>query len=65
MKTIFSALLACLLWTSDLSAQTPFYEGKTVRILVGFSPGGAYDVWARLIIGANTFLEALPSWCKT
>ena len=30
-------------------AQTPFYEGKTVRILVGFSPGGSYDLWARLI----------------
>ena len=55
MKTIFSALLACLLWTSNLSAQTPFYEGKTVRIVVGFSPGGAYDVWARLIA---------PHWSK-
>ena len=30
-------------------AQTPFYEGKTVRILVGFTPGGSYDLWARLI----------------
>ena len=55
MKTIFSALLACLLWTSNLSAQTPFYEGKTVRLVVGFSPGGAYDVWARLIA---------PHWSK-
>jgi tripartite-type tricarboxylate transporter receptor subunit TctC len=49
MKTIFPALLACLLSTSNLAAQTPFYEGKTVRIIVGFSPGGTYDLWARLM----------------
>jgi len=49
MKTIFLALLACLLSTSNLAAQAPFYEGKTVRIVVGFSAGGTYDVWARLM----------------
>ena len=31
-------------------AQTdPYYSGKTVRIVVGFTPGGFYDRWARLI----------------
>jgi tripartite-type tricarboxylate transporter receptor subunit TctC len=49
MKIIFSALLACLPWISTVAAQTSFYEGKTVRIIVGFSPGGAYDVWARMM----------------
>jgi tripartite-type tricarboxylate transporter receptor subunit TctC len=49
MKTIFLALLTWLLWTSNPSAQTSFYEGKTIRLVVGFSPGGAYDVWARLM----------------
>src|SRR5678816_908035 len=49
MKSIILALLACLVWSSNVSAQTSFFEGKTVRILVGFSPGGAYDVWARVI----------------
>jgi len=32
-----------------LQAQTePFYKGKTIRIVVGFTPGGFYDRWARL-----------------
>jgi tripartite-type tricarboxylate transporter receptor subunit TctC len=26
-----------------------FYKGKTVRIVVGFSPGGGYDQYARLV----------------
>jgi tripartite-type tricarboxylate transporter receptor subunit TctC len=26
---------------------TPFFAGKTVRIIVGFSPGGGYDLYAR------------------
>lgn len=31
-------------------AQTePFYSGKTVRVIVGFTPGGFYDRWARLL----------------
>jgi tripartite-type tricarboxylate transporter receptor subunit TctC len=29
--------------------QEPFYKGKTVRVIVGFSPGGAYDTWVRMI----------------
>jgi tripartite-type tricarboxylate transporter receptor subunit TctC len=33
------------------SAQTaPFYQGKTIRIIVGFTPGGFYDRWARLLV---------------
>jgi len=63
MKTIFSALLACLLWTSSLAAQTPFYEGKTVRIVVGFSPGGTYDVWARLMAHhMNKYVPGSPAF---
>jgi tripartite-type tricarboxylate transporter receptor subunit TctC len=32
-------------------AQTPaeFYKGKTVNLIVGFSPGGGYDQYARLL----------------
>jgi tripartite-type tricarboxylate transporter receptor subunit TctC len=49
MKKLIFGLLLLVAMNSDLLAQTPFFEGKTVRILVGFSPGGSYDLWARLI----------------
>lgn len=31
------------------AAVTDFYRGKTVRIVVGFSPGGGFDTYARAI----------------
>jgi tripartite-type tricarboxylate transporter receptor subunit TctC len=38
--------------TADVSAQDQnFYRGKTVNIVVGFSPGGGYDAYARLLAG--------------
>ena len=42
-------VVLAFLSSSPGQAQTPFYEGKTVRIVVGFSPGAAYDAWARLM----------------
>jgi len=27
----------------------PFYEGKTIRLIVGFSPGGGFDTYSRVI----------------
>jgi hypothetical protein len=32
------------------SAQTPFYEGKTIKAIVGFSPGGGTDFVGRLVM---------------
>lgn len=42
-------LIAALLSGAPVSAQDSFFAGKTVRILVGFTPGGTYDLWARVI----------------
>jgi tripartite-type tricarboxylate transporter receptor subunit TctC len=30
-------------------AQEPYYTGKSIRLVVGFTPGGFYDRWARLV----------------
>jgi tripartite-type tricarboxylate transporter receptor subunit TctC len=50
-----AALAAALVATAAFLAaaparaaeSNPFFAGKTVRILVGFSPGGGYDLYAR------------------
>ncbi len=49
MKRFLVAIFVCLVWISDLLAQTPFFQGKTLTIRVGFTAGGAFDVWARII----------------
>lgn len=36
-------------WTRLAHAQEPFFKGKTIRIVVGFSAGGGYDIYARAI----------------
>ena len=36
------------------AAQTPpFYQGKTIRIVIGSSTGGGYDLWARVLAAAG------------
>lgn len=46
MVAIFVGLLII---SSASFAAGPFYEGKTVRIIVGFSPGGGFDIYARVL----------------
>jgi tripartite-type tricarboxylate transporter receptor subunit TctC len=47
MKILFVFSLL-LLWAPALFAQSPFYESKTVRIIVGYPAGTTHDTWARL-----------------
>lgn len=49
MKRIVPALLLLSLSGKELVAQTPFYHGKTVRLVVGSSVGGAQDIWGRFV----------------
>ena len=43
----FLGLSLALILPADAAA--PFYEGKTIRIIVGFSAGGGFDTYSRLI----------------
>ena len=52
-KQILCLLVTGIIISIVLSPQAllsaPYYEGKTVRIIVGFSPGGGYDRIARIL----------------
>jgi tripartite-type tricarboxylate transporter receptor subunit TctC len=37
------------MWTATVEAQTPFYQGKTVTIIVGTKAGDVYDLYPRLV----------------
>ena len=44
------AALAVLLWAAlPAHAVATFYKGRTVTLVVGYGPGGGYDVYARLV----------------
>jgi tripartite-type tricarboxylate transporter receptor subunit TctC len=38
-----------LVFMATTSFSAPFYEGKTIRIIVGYSAGGGYDTYARVL----------------
>ena len=48
---IAAAAATVLATATGAPAQTPpdFYKGKTVTLFIGFSPGGSYDFFGRLI----------------
>lgn len=45
--SVLTVIAAIALAARACAAETPFYAGKTLRILVGFGPGGGYDLYAR------------------
>ena len=53
MKAIWSVTAASFsafaLATTFTHAAAPFYEGKTMRIIVGAAPGGGFDTYSRTI----------------
>jgi tripartite-type tricarboxylate transporter receptor subunit TctC len=46
---LLSLALSSLATVSARAQAEPFFKGKTIRIAVGFTPGGFYDRWARLV----------------
>ena len=49
MKRILFVLALVLVAPSCASAQTPFYQDKTIRIIAGFGAGSTDDAWSRMI----------------
>jgi len=49
MKRLFAALFWLLIANGPALAQTPFFQGKTIRIVTGYPAGDVNDLWPRLI----------------
>ena len=49
MKRIIFVLALVLVSPVTTSAQAPFYQDKTIRIVAGYGAGSVDDAWARLI----------------
>ncbi|MBI3065722.1 MAG: hypothetical protein HYY82_12420 [Deltaproteobacteria bacterium] len=50
LALLFSLVIVLLGSPAALEAQSePFFKGKTIRLVVGFTPGGFYDRWARVV----------------
>ncbi len=52
LKSIaFACAIAAVVGVSTASAQSveDFYKGKTIQLLIGYSAGGGYDTYARLV----------------
>ena len=49
MTKLFLALFLLLFTTATAQAQAPFYQGKTITIIVGTKAGDAYDLYPRML----------------
>ena len=47
--SLLALLVGGLCFLPDLQAQEPFYKGKTIRVIIGTTPGALYDQWSRVI----------------
>ena len=55
LNSMAAKVISCLLLTALTAPQAraesvaDFYRGKTLRMIVGYGPGGGYDLYARLV----------------
>ncbi len=49
MKNIVLSLLFVLLEVTTAFPQAPYFQGKTITIVVGYLAGDGYDIWTRLL----------------
>ena len=50
MRKALLLVVCSVFWGFSAHAQAPFYQGKTIRVIIGTPPGNLYDLWGRLII---------------
>jgi tripartite-type tricarboxylate transporter receptor subunit TctC len=56
-------ILGALLWTNLPGASAAdFYDGKTLRFVVGSAPGGGYDTYTRMIAPYQPLYSAKPRY---
>lgn len=70
VRMTIATAFAVIVSSSTLLAASPeesYFQGKTVRFTVGYSPGGGYDIYARMLapyykkyFGANVVVENRP-----
>ncbi len=59
---VLAALSVSSLSTAAHAQATPFYKDKTIRIIVGFTSGGLYDQYARILSRhMSKFIPGNPS----
>jgi hypothetical protein len=57
-----TATLLLALTAGAASAQAPFFQGKQIKVLVGFPPGGGSDLYGRVIAdGLARHVEGRPT----
>ena len=49
MKILMFSVGIFLLVNFRADAQTPYFQGKTIRIVTGYPAGDVNDLWPRLI----------------
>ncbi len=70
-RPVFAALAALAAFANAparaQNAEEAYYKGKTVRVIVGYGPGGGYDIYARMLapylakaLGASVVVENQP-----
>src|SRR5262245_37563720 len=61
-KSVCAVAMVLALAAAPAAAQAPFYQGKQLKVLVGFTPGGGTDLYGRVIAdGLARNLEGKPS----
>ena len=59
----FALFLLLFSSTATAQAQTPYYQGKTIRIVTGYPAGDVNDLWPRLIAQFMTkYISGNPSF---